>query len=176
MNNKILVVTYSYTGTCRQLAQWLCSAQDWPLVEVTEAKPRSGVLGTWRCVIDSLLYRRPEIRYEGPSLREFKAVVLVAPIWAYRLASPMRSFVASRRDELPDVAVVSAMGGRGAPNAVAEIGRLLGRSPILSTAFTAREIEDGSCAARLQAFGKAVQAAEEGPSAVRPATWSPQTA
>ncbi|VTU18067.1 hypothetical protein SRS16CHR_02157 [Variovorax sp. SRS16] len=36
-------------------------------------------------------------------------------LWAYRLAGPMRSVVTSRRDQLPRVAVVSAMGGQGAP-------------------------------------------------------------
>jgi hypothetical protein len=70
---------------------------------------------------DSLFRRCPEIRYDGPLPRNFDAVVLVSPIWALRLAGPMRSFAARRRDHLPDVAVISVMGGRGAPNAVAEI-------------------------------------------------------
>jgi hypothetical protein len=66
------------------------------------------------------------------------------------------------------------MGNSGAPNAVAEIGQLLGRAPLLSTAFTSREVQDGSCAGWLQAFGNAVQKAEESPAVVRPAIWSPQ--
>ena len=75
---------------------------------------------------------------------------------------------------LPDVALISVMGGRGAPNAVAEVGKRLGRAPILSTAFTMHEVDDGSCAARLQAFGTAVQSAEDSHAVVRPATLSPQ--
>jgi hypothetical protein len=86
----------------------------------------------------------------------------------------MRSFVAQMRDELPDVAVVSVMGNSGAPNAVAEIGQLRNRVPLRNTAFTAREVQDGSCAGWLQAFGTAVQKAEESPAVVRPAIWSPQ--
>lgn len=174
--SKVLVVTYSFTGTGRRLTQLLCGMQGWESAEITEVHARSGGLGNWRCLLDSWLRRRPPIRYEGPAPEGFDAVVLVAPIWVYRLAGPMRSFVAAYRDRLPDVAVVSVMGSRGAPNAVAEIGKLLGRSPLLSTAFTSREVEDGSCAARLQAFGRAVQAAEDSPLTVRPATWSPQTA
>lgn len=170
--SKILVVTYSYTGTSRRLAQLLCGLQSWPMGEISDARPRD----TWRCVLDSLLRRRPPISYSGPAPADFDLVVLVAPIWLYRLASPMRSFVAARREQLRAVAVVSVMGGRGAPNAVAEIGRLTGRSPILSTAFTAREVEDGSCAARLQSFARAVQSTQDSDEVIRPSTWSPRSA
>lgn len=144
--DKILVVFYSYTGTSRRLVQLLCSQLDWPSGEIVEERARSGASGTLRCVADSLLRRQPRIRYQGPDPRGFGTVVLVSPIWAYRLASPMRSFVADRRDDLQQIAVVSVMGGSGAPNAVAEIGHLLGRAPSLGTAFTTREVDDGSYA------------------------------
>lgn len=171
--DRILVVFYSYTGTSRRLVQLLCSQLDWTSGEIVEEQPRSGASGTLRCVVDSLLRRRPRIRYKGPDPKGFGTVVLVSPIWAYRLASPMRSFVAGRRDDLQKIAVVSVMGGSGAPNAVAEIGHLLGRAPLLATAFTAREVDDGSCAARLEAFGHDLQAAGKKASPVRPASWSP---
>mgnify|MGYP001550631777 CR=1 FL=1 len=173
--SKILVVVYSYTGTCRRLAELLCDEQGWPIAEVTDARPRSGALGTWRCLLDSWLRRQPPIHYTGLPPDDFDAVVLVAPIWAYRLAGPMRTFVASRRGHLPEVAVAPVMGGSGASNAITEIGHLLGRVPILSAAFTAREVEDGSCAARLRAFGDGVRAAQAA-DVTRPAIWSPQTA
>jgi flavodoxin len=174
--SKILVVVYSYTGTCRRLADLLCDQQGWPMAEITDAQPRRGALGTWRCLLDSWLRREPPIHYTGLPPDGFDAVVLIAPIWAYRLAGPMRSFVASRRTSLADVAVAPVMGGSGAPNAIAEVGTLIGRAPILSTAFTAREVEDGSCAARLRAFGDGVRTAKGADAATRPAIWSPQTA
>jgi flavodoxin len=171
---KILVVSYSFTGTSRQLANTLARLQGWTAAEIADQRPGRN---NWRCVLDSLLRRRPPIRYDGPAPEPFDAVVLVAPIWAYRLAGPMRSFVAQYRDRLPAaVHVVSAMGGSGAPNAVAEIGQLLGRSPIFTTAFLAREVEDGSCAARLHAFGAAVDQAVTRQQVLRPSTLSPRTA
>ena len=88
----------------------------------------------------------------------------------------MRSFVAAQRASLRDVAVISVMGGSGAPNAVAEVTRLMGRPPLMNAAFTSREVEDGSCAGRLQAFGKEVQEARDSSLVVRPSTWSPQAA
>jgi len=170
--SKILVVVYSYTGTSRRLAQLLANLEQWQVAEIRDATPRSG---NWRCILDSLLRRRPPIAYDGPDPATFDAVVLVSPIWAGRLAGPMRSFVASRQRVLRDVAVVSVMGGRGAPDAVAEVAGLIGRKPMLDAAFTSAEIEDGSFAGPLQAFAKSVQRAEEKSAAVTgPAVWSPQ--
>jgi hypothetical protein len=170
--SNVLVVVYSYTGTSRRLAQLLAAQQQWTLGEVRDAQPRAG---NWRCVLDSLLRRRPEIVYEGPDPGDFAAVVLVAPVWVLRLAGPMRTFVATRCAELHDVAMISVMGGKGAPNAVAEVTRLLGRAPLLDATFTAREIEDGSAAGRLQAIGDAIQQAENrAADVVRPAVWSAQ--
>ena len=174
--NKILVIVYSWTGTSRKVAQLLCSQQGWPMAEIGDVRRRAGVAGNLRCLLDALFRRHPPIRYEGPPPADFDTVVLVSPIWAQRLAGPMRSFLSLRRAQLPAVAVVSVMGGRGAPNAVAEIERILGRAPVLDTAFTSREVDSGSLAARLQAFGAAVAGAGAPRAAVRPVTLSPQTA
>lgn len=173
--NNVLVIVYSYTGTSRRVGELLCSQQGWRLAELTDARPRSGALGTWRCMLDSFFRRQPAIRYDGPPPGDFDAVVLVSPIWMLRLAGPMRSFVARQRERLPDVAVLSVMGGQGAPNAAAEIGTLLGRAPVLSASVTMREVDDGSCAARLEAFGTALRRAKESQAVVRPVILSPQS-
>jgi hypothetical protein len=176
--SKVLVITYSYTGTSLQLAKRLCDLRGWTLGQIEETKPRKGAFGTWRCVLDSLLRRRPKIDYFGPLPARFDTVVLISPIWMTRLAGPMRSFVARYKAQLRDFAVISVMGNRGGPNAVAEIGQITERSPLLSTAFTAREVEDGSGGLRLRAFAQALVDAKEksDPARERPAVWSSQAA
>lgn len=174
--SKILVVTYSLTGTGARLSDRLCAAQGWQSGRIRERVDRTGLSGTLRCVLDSMLRREPAIDYVGPAPDRFDLVVLVSPIWAQRLAGPMRSFLVRHGPHLKAVAVVSVMASRGAPNAVAEIGRITGRSPVLATAFTAREVDDGSCANRLQAFADALRGALDNTDGVRPADWSPRTA
>lgn len=150
--DSILVVCYSHTGNSRRLAQLLCSHHGWPLGDISEPTSR----GTARCVLDSLLRRRPEIRYRGPDPADFRTVVLVSPIWMYRLAGPMRSFVASHKDALRRVAAIATMESAGASNAFGEIAHLLGHGLIEAAAFRVREIEDGSGTARLLSFGDAL--------------------
>jgi hypothetical protein len=88
--------------------------------------------------------------------------VLVSPIWAGRMAGPMRSFVATLGVFPPQVAMVNLMGGSGAPNAVREVGTLLGHPPLLTAAYLQREVRDGSYASQLKAFADAVQSSESG--------------
>lgn len=174
--NRILVVTYSHTGTSLRLAQGLCGLRGWALGSIEEAAPRHGAMGTFSCVLDSLLHRSPAIEYFGPPPSQFDAVVLVSPIWVGRLAGPMRSFVTRYRNQLPAIAVVSVMGSSGAPNAVAEIGTLLHRPPLLSAAFTQREVEDGTFSQRLKAFSAELVKAEGKTGGQQPAEWSPNAA
>lgn len=166
--DSIMVVCYSHTGISRRAAQLLCSHHGWPLGEITDARPR----GAWRCVLDSLLRRQPGINYKGPDPGDFRTVVLVAPIWMYRLAGPMRSFVAGHRAALRRVAVITTMNSAGASNAVGEIAHLLGHGIVDSAAFTAREIEDGSGTARLIAFGDELQPGSTASQRVRQPAWT----
>lgn len=167
--DSILVVCYSYTGISRRAAELLCSHHGWPLGNIAEAEPGRG---TWRCVLDSWLRRHPEIRYQGPDPADFHTVVLVAPIWMYRLAGPMRSFVAREKESLRRVAVISTMNSGGASNAVAEIAHLLGHDVIHAAAFTAREIEDGSGTGRLLAFGDALVPGSTASQPARQPAWT----
>jgi hypothetical protein len=173
MSGKTLIVCYSNTGTSRRVADLLSGKFQWPRGEVSEARSRAGTAGQLRCVLDSLLRRHPSIRYEGPDPRGFETVVLIAPIWLAELAGPMRTFVRDHASGLKRVAVISVMGGQGATNAFAEIDRILGRPPILSTSFTARAVDDGSYASGLEAFGGAVRDNAKNEETVRPADLSP---
>jgi flavodoxin len=168
-----LVVVYSYTGNSRRLAQLLAAQRGWPMGEITEVKPRSGVLGFFECVRDSLFHWRPAVKYKGPDPAGFTTVVLVAPIWLQQLAGPMRSFVAQERRSIKRVGVLTTMGARGSSNAAAEVAQILGKDPVLAEAVTAREVEDGGWAAAVEGFGKMLQLPGD-TAPVRPAVWSPE--
>ncbi|MFM2036731.1 MAG: hypothetical protein RL459_1996 [Pseudomonadota bacterium] len=171
---KVLVVTYSLTGTSRRLAQQLCSQQAWPMGEIREARTRKGMPGMLRCLLDSWLKRTPEVAYAGPPPIAFDTVVLISPIWTYRLAGPMRSFVSSRQKQLPDVAMISVMGGAGAQHAEAEVVELLGRPLILSTSFKQKEVQARACTDHLKAFASALETAQDLHMPTRAPIWKPQ--
>ena len=154
---KVLVVSYSHTGTCRRVQQALCTQFGWSEGEVHDLRPGRGNL---RCVLDSVLRRAPAIHYKGPTLEAFDTVVLVAPIWVGKLAGPMRSFVRSYRQQLPAVTgLISVMGGSGGPNALAEVGELLGHPPAVFAMLTSREVDTDTFGERLGEIRRRVFAA-----------------
>lgn len=158
--SEILVISYSNTGTSRRLAQMLCKQQGWPMAEISEAQPRCGLSGQLSCLLDSWMRRRPPICYTGPPPNEYDAVVLVAPVWSWRLAGPVRSFLKLMNEKLPDLAMISVTQSLGTLDVISELSSLIGYFPVLSTTFTPDEINDESCLKRLQIFSKATEAAE----------------
>ena len=167
--DSILVVVYSWSGNSRRVAQWLAARHGWPVAEIADAHPRS----YFRSLLDSLLRRHPAIRYEGPDPGDFRTVVLVSPIWAWRLAGPMRSFVTQHKEALQRVAVASTMGGAGASNAVQEVGAIIGGAPILAEAFLEGRIRDGSARAQVEAFGDALLPGSAQAQVTRTPAWTP---
>ena len=108
------------------------------------------------------------------TLLELDSVVLVAPVWAGRIAAPMRSFVAAFANELPDMALISVAGSAKTPPAADEVSQIAQRTPLVTAAFAAQEIANGSCVARLQAFGDALRARRHA-APVRPVEISSQS-
>lgn len=172
----ILVVFYSRTGTCRAAAELLCAQLGWPRGEIVETRPRAGASGIVRCILDTFLRRHPPITYDGPEPARYDAVVLVSPVWAGGLAGPMRSFVARHGSSLKKFGVLSVMGHVGGSNAAAEIERALGRPALVAATFRTREVEDGSCALALRAFGQALRQSTSGAVATSGDRWSPHPA
>ena len=164
---EVLIVFHSRYGHCRMVAEALSRKRGWALGEVACLAGRRRYL---RCALDALLRREPEIRYTGAGPSQFDGVVLVSPVWCWRLCPPIRRFVRSMADRLTDVAVLSCMGGSGAANAVAEVERLLGRPVVAQLALRQADIEAGRHDAALGAFGDevAVRAGTRGrPAAIR---------
>lgn len=170
----VLLICYSRTGTSRRLAQLLASQHGWPVGEVLDARPRMGLAGLGRCVLDALLRRAPDVRYFGPAPDAFDAVVLVSPVWLGRLSGPMRGFVAARERPPRAWAAATTSGGGSTDRVHHELQQLLGRPPLVAQAFPARSVDDGSCASRARWFGQAVAEAQEPPQ--RSAEWSVHTA
>jgi multimeric flavodoxin WrbA len=105
-----LVIYYSLTGTTRILAQEIARELGCDMVELKSERSRSGF---WKvnCVFDQLLDREDDLAPVTKSLELYNPIILAAPIWIHRYASPMRTFLKQAHLHGKDVYAIAAHRG-----------------------------------------------------------------
>jgi flavodoxin len=107
---KTLIVSYSNSGNNDLLANHLQKRLSADLFRVSERKKRTGLT----IFLDILFDRTPEIR-EFYHVRDFyEHHILIGPVWAGRIASPLKSFLLNEKSKIGRYSFISASGG--APN------------------------------------------------------------
>ncbi len=103
---KTLVVYYSRTGTSRQVASALAEAFGAELEEIQPVANMNGVLGAVRGILDTVGGKEPLI-VVGKKTDGYDRAVLVAPIWAGRVAAPAYTWLCRQSGSLKEVEVVT---------------------------------------------------------------------
>ena len=104
----ILCIYYSRTGHTRRAIKEIAEALDAEVTAITDDTDRSGWRGYIRCGMDAMKTSTKPLqpfRTEKP-LEEYKLVIVGSPVWAGRMASPIRSLLKRRGLELHRVAYV----------------------------------------------------------------------
>lgn len=150
--SKILVVSYSRTGTTRKVAEDIVVALQADFKEVIDARRRRGWPGYLRSGFESIARGLPSIEADWEP-KGYDLVVLGTPVWTGSMASPMRSFIFLHRAHLDRVACFCTMGGgRGARAALAEMTGLCGATRAPTFSATQADVQKGRHAARLREF------------------------
>ncbi len=138
---RILVVYYSRTGitarACRAIADAL-EARETPsgqeievqIEELVDKKNRDGALGWLRGGKDAATKAETEIEPTKTRPEDFDLVVLGTPVWAGTCAPAVRTYCTREAQNLPMVAFVATMGGRGDAGAFRDMQQLTGRQPV----------------------------------------------
>jgi hypothetical protein len=176
--SRTLIVFYSRTGTGRQAAQQLHELTQWPIAEVRDLHPRTGLAGTLRCMVDSLLALPANFMYEGPDLNNFDRLVLVTPVWLGLMAAPLRGYLSEQfRDSdqaRPHLSLVCLTSKRSSPRVAAEAGTYAGHTPTPVMTMSRNEVRSGSGVAALRALANSVQDLDTWPAVRRPRWLAPK--
>ncbi len=108
MNDKILCIYYSRTGSTKQAMTEIAEALDCEIVPVYDKVNRTGTIGWLRCGLDAMRKKtRPTVRLKtNRPLAEYELVILGTPIWAGRCSSIIRGFLKRHGYEMQNVAYV----------------------------------------------------------------------
>ena len=167
MGKPILVVYYSMSGTTRRLAEALAKSLDADLDEIREPRARRGLIGVMRAMVDALLRREPGILLPTLDPLRYRMLVLGGPVWAGRLAAPVRSYARQHAARARNVALFCTEGGRGGEAAIAELRRLVGWGDGAQLVVKAEALSTNAHAQALQAFVAALHPAPAAVPAVR---------
>jgi len=110
-----LIVSYSRSGGCQQLADWASSWLSCPHERITALKPYSGILGFVRGGYGALSGSEPPIAPLAHNSADFDEVILIFPIWAGSFPPPIASYLTQKAAAIKCARVVTLSGsGEGA--------------------------------------------------------------
>jgi flavodoxin len=126
-----LIAYYSMSGNTRAIANELRDVigADADIEEIDEPHRRHGFGGVMRALFDSIARRAPPIVSPAHDPAKYDVVVLGGPVWAGRMASPVRSYARQYGSSAQHVAFFCTEGARGADTAFADLEELCHHSP-----------------------------------------------
>lgn len=93
----VLVVYYSLSGKTAAAAENLSKTLNAESIRIEDLKPRRGIIGFIRSGFESSTSRLPKIKpisaLSEAGLADYSDVILLGPIWASNICSPLRSFL-----------------------------------------------------------------------------------
>lgn len=152
MTQRILIAFYSMTGNTRRIAAEIRAAVGAEIEEIREPRPRNGLRGVFRALFDSILRRKPPIQRMNCNPSDFDALIIGGPIWAGRMAAPVRSYAYRYGQRSPRVAFFCTEGGRGGATAFTDLQEICQRKPSATLEIDARHLDSAAHQDALQRF------------------------
>ena len=164
---KILVVYYSRTGrtkkAARKIAELLLkSGHEASLEEIVDKKKRSGIIGWIKSGRDATLKQKTVIEPFKANLSSFDLVIVGTPVWAFTVATPVRTACMERAKEMKEVAFYCTMRSSGAKNTFRTLEQLCGKSPLATLALIDKHVwrdDESEFLARTKSFVEELVAA-----------------
>ena len=141
MAARILIAYFSMTGRTRPIAKEIARATGADIEEIREPTRREGVRGIGSALVDALLRRTTAIMEPMRDPADYDVVIVGGPIWAGRLASPVRRYARQHASRAPQVAFFCTAGGQKADAAFADLQRLCRHAPRATCLVDANHLE-----------------------------------
>lgn len=104
---KTLIAYYSFTQNNEKLAKHLQKQLNCAIVKIETARSRNG----FSIFLDLFFSRKPEIKSMPYHLHEYDHVIFIAPIWAGKIAMPMKSFLINEKINIKQYSFITLCGG-----------------------------------------------------------------
>jgi menaquinone-dependent protoporphyrinogen IX oxidase len=96
---KTLIIYYSRTGNSRLISQVLQKELNAQVLEIKDLEDRTGTLGYAGAGFDGFFDRHTTIEPTKVDLSPYSNIVIVSPIWNWKLSTPIHTFIDNNRLE-----------------------------------------------------------------------------
>jgi flavodoxin len=104
---KTLIAYYSFTQNNEKLARHLQKQLNCDIVKIETTKNRTG----FSILFDLIFKRNPELKPVPYYLQDYEHVIFIAPIWAGKIAMPMKSFLINQKAKIKKYSFITLCGG-----------------------------------------------------------------
>jgi len=145
---KVLIAYYSRTGVTRAAAEAIAAAMrqkeglEVQSEEVVDTKPRKGALGYLAAGKDAMLKRQTVIAPVSANPADFDLLVAGTPVWAFTLATPVRTYLLVHGKSAKRVAFFCTMGGSGDKKTFKDAEAVCARVPVATMALLERHVKE----------------------------------
>lgn len=124
---KTLIVYYSYTQNNEVLANVLHEKLKCDILKIEEVRKRNG----FTIVLDLLFNRTPWIKPRLYDIGSYDQYIFVAPVWAGKIASPMKTFLVEERFYISNYSFITICGGQPGQKEklVTNLTKIVGHEP-----------------------------------------------
>jgi len=153
---KTLIVFYSRTGTTRKVAGELKVPLSADVEEIVDHKNRGGPIGFLQSGREAKNEATPEIDTPKMDPSGYDLVVICTPVWASKMASPVRSYLTQMKEKLRRVAFLCTCGNPSG-DVFEGMERLAGK-PAATLVIKAKDMRSGEYAEMVKTFAERVKA------------------
>ncbi|HHS49917.1 MAG TPA: hypothetical protein ENN07_02260 [candidate division Zixibacteria bacterium] len=149
---RILVVYYSRTGVTETVAKNLAERLGAEIEAIAEERDRNGAVQYMLAGKEALMESLPPINPPTEDPANFDLVVLGTPVWAFKMASPMRSYLAMNEGKFREVALFCTHRGSGGKGTFESFEKVLDIQPVAVVDFHEKSVRSGEFSGNIDEF------------------------
>lgn len=104
---KNLIVYYSFTSNNEKIAEYLRNKLSCDIDRIETVKKRNG----FSILFDLVFKRNPAIKSIPHYLSNYEHVIFIAPIWAGKVATPLKTFLLREKGNIKSYSFITLCGG-----------------------------------------------------------------
>ena len=149
---KTLVVYFSRTGNTKMIAENISGSLECDLEEIVDKEKRGGIIGYIKSGYEASRNKLSIIEDPKHDLSQYELLIVGTPVWAGKMAVPVRSYLHRNMDKIPLLACFCTCGRSGIEGTINDITKYTNITPISSFGLNSSEIKSGSYKHVLEKF------------------------